>query len=349
MEQGNSIDNGAAKGTGFKRYATKRMIVVVLLAVTGIWIVGLVLSFSKPADLAPPRAEHVGAPEPAGEAPEPAGHAQPSAHSKPEITPVTPFTPALSENDFVGIAFVQAVIAPMRHELDERFWGWRPNDILDFTDNINNFQLGVIETTRRTVERLTENISRTGSTAAFDKNLENARSSCFMVEAVRYWFPSPERKYEDGLEELETYMEKLRKGEAAFYTRADNLIPLLAEFEHLLGSCDDNLVKATEKNGSEVSFFRADDYLYYSKGVASTMATILEAVEKDFNATLERRNCLSDLHHAIESCHHAGHVDPVIVLNSGLNSIFANHRANMAAHISHARFYLSVLIKTLST
>ena len=31
------------------------------------------------------------------------------------------------------------------------------------------------------------------------------------------------------------------------------------------------------------------------------------------------------------------------------SSIFANHRANMAAPISHARFYLGLLIKALST
>ncbi len=41
-------------------------------------------------------------------------------------------------------------------------------------------------------------------------------------------FPSSEGKYNDGLEELEKYAEKLKKGEANFYTRADNLIPLLA-------------------------------------------------------------------------------------------------------------------------
>jgi len=55
------------------------------------------------------------------------------------------------------------------------------------------------------------------------------------------------------------------------------------------------------------------------------------------------------LHHAIESCHHAVAIDPWIILNSDPDSIFANHRSNMAAPISHARFYLGVLIKALST
>jgi hypothetical protein len=32
-----------------------------------------------------------------------------------------------------------------------------------------------------------------------------------------------------------------------------------------------------------------------------------------------------------------------------LCGIFANHRANMAAHISHARFYVGLLAAALST
>ena len=64
-----------------------------------------------------------------------------------------------------GVAFVEALIAPIDYELNQRFWGWRPNDAIQFTDNINEFQLGVLEVTRRASSRLTENISRTGSTA----------------------------------------------------------------------------------------------------------------------------------------------------------------------------------------
>jgi len=39
----------------------------------------------------------------------------------------------------------------------------------------------------------------------------------------------------------------------------------------------------------------------------------------------------------------------LIITNSDLSGIFANHRANIAMPISHARYYLKVLIKTLST
>ncbi len=247
-----------------------------------------------------------------------------------------------------GIAFIDAVIEPMDYELNERFWGWRPNDILNFTDNYNSFQLGVLEVTRRSAVILAERISRTGSTASFDNNLQSAMN-WFMIRSDRYWFPSPESKYKAGLDEFREYRERLLNGEATFHTRADNLIPLLIAFEDLLGSCDQNLVKVTEKDGTQVSFFQADDYFFYAQGVASAMYTILEAIEEDFHDTLESRRGVEVLHHAIESCHHAMEIDPLLITNSNLSGILANHRANMAAPISHARFYLGVLITALST
>jgi len=247
-----------------------------------------------------------------------------------------------------GVIFVEATIKPLEYELNERFWGWRPNDILDFTDNVNSFQLGVLEVTRRTVVSLTERISRTGSTAAFDPNLENAMN-WFMVKANRYWFPSPESKYKAGLDELRTYKKKLEKGEGNFHTRPDNLIPLLMAYEDLLGSCEENLVKAEEDDGSPVSFFLADNYFYYAQGVASAMGTILEAIYEDFLITVESRRGAEVLHHAIVSCHHAAEIHPWMITNSSLSGVLANHRANLAAPMSHARFFINVLIKTLST
>ena len=247
-----------------------------------------------------------------------------------------------------GVAFVAAAIKPLDYELEERWWGWRPNDIIVFTDNVNNFQMGVLEVTRRTTVALAERISRTGTTDAFDENLEQAMN-WFMIKASSFWFPSAESKYREGLEELQAYLEKLKEGNATFYTRTDNLIPLLSSFEDLLGSCDENLVKEVNEDGTPISSFNVDNYFFYTQGVASSMATVLEAVHHDFLLTLESRNATELLHHAIVSCQRASEIDPWIILDRKLSSIFANHRANMAAPISHARFYLGQLIKTLST
>jgi hypothetical protein len=247
-----------------------------------------------------------------------------------------------------GVILVNAIIDPMVYELKDRFWGWRPNDLIKFTDNVNNYQLGVLEVARRTTMILSDSISRTGSAASLDLNLEEA-INCFMIRADKFWFPSAESKYKQGIRELEIYKNKLMLGQAGFYTRSDNLIPLLDTLQQLLGSCDQNLVKKHEENGDEVSWFKADDYFYYSRGVAHAMMSILKAIQIDFHRVIVSRNGEESLHHAIISCEKAASLKPWIVLESSLSGILANHRANMATSISHARFYLDVLQETLST
>jgi len=403
-------NNDDRNKTEFKLYASKHVIVGILVTIAVIWVIATVLGFfgkpetvqvakkhdeetmpvstehetakkdahekaSQKAPVAEHDVEEKHAEEHTAEKGDTAGHEKSevsalkqTASQKPgthEAKPVSP-TPsvktetghgAVTHGEVAaeprvhkprGVAFVEAIIKPLEYELNERFWGWRPNDILDFTDNVNNFQLGVLEVTRRTVVILTERLSRTGTTAAFDPNLENAMN-WFMIKSNRYWFPSPESKYKAGLNEIKVYKEKLERGEANFHTRTDNLIPLLVAYENLLGSCEENLVKYTEGDGNTVSFFKADDYFFYAKGVASALSTILEAVQEEFLVTVDTRRGKEVLHHAIVSCHHAVEVKPLIITNSSLGGVLANHRANLAAPLSHARFYIGVLIKILST
>ena len=91
-------------------------------------------------------------------------------------------------SDIPGVNFVQAALLPLDNELHGRAWGWRPNDLINVTDNVNSFQLGVLEVTRRTAVVLSERLSRTGITAALDENLENA-TNWLMIKPNRYWFP----------------------------------------------------------------------------------------------------------------------------------------------------------------
>ena len=259
-------------------------------------------------------------------------------------------TPLKIYPNITGWAFVEASIQPLKYELNERFLGWRPNDIIvgKFTDNVNNFQRGVLEVTRRTAVKLAEDISRTGSTSSFNPHLESAMN-WFMIKPDKFWFPSAEKKYKSGLLELKGYQDQLVKKEARFFNRTDNLIPLLKTYRNLLGSCDDNLVKTHEDNGHEVSLFQSDDYFYYAQGVAKSMSNILKAIEHDFNPILKNRNGLGSIHHAIHALEEAEKIQPWLILNHDLSGMLANHRANLATAISHGRFYLGILITTLST
>jgi hypothetical protein len=335
----------------YTKFLTVRVVVGILLALVVLWGLWAFLSVFKEKE--PSHVVHIDEAEPLHgvEEAEVATHIRgeptihKNAHDLPHAVPE-----AASEHvaKVTGVAFVEATISVMNHELTERFWGWRRNDILRFTDNVENIQLGVLEVVRRTSVTLAERISRHGPTDVLDKNLENAMN-WFMVKPDQYWLPSPEDRYADGLKELDAYAQKLAKGEARFYIRADNLIPLLLSYTELLGSCDENLVKSKEEDGSPVSWFKVDDYFYYAKGVAKALNKILHAVEQEFADVVEARHGMDLLQHAVHACHLAAELDPWLVTDASLEGILANHRANMAAPISHARYYLDALAKTLST
>ncbi|MFH0728671.1 MAG: DUF2333 family protein [Pseudomonadota bacterium] len=373
----------------FKLYVTQRVVLGVLFAIIALWAISFLIGFlGKPAPSTSPQLathaagegnaagktadSHAPKVEPSVHENSPAvatagkteGHAAPPAGS--HETPATavpssghgakpapgswnsPVDIASKVQGARGVAFVTAAIKPLAYELNTRFWGWRPNDILDVTDNVNNYQLGVLEVTRRTVVVLAERISRKGGNDEFNKHVENAMN-WLMIKPDSYWFPSPESKYDDALDELRAYMESLKQGKASFYTRPDNLIPLLQVFEDLMGSCEENLVKAHEKNGDTVSHFRADDYFFYAKGVADAMGTILEAVTEDFTQTVDPRRGSELLETIITECHHAKAINPLYITNADPSGFLANHRANLAARISGARYALGLLINTLST
>ncbi|ETR69815.1 MAG: hypothetical protein OMM_03678 [Candidatus Magnetoglobus multicellularis str. Araruama] len=244
-----------------------------------------------------------------------------------------------------GYAFIKAAISPMDYELNERFWGWRPNDILNFTDNVNNLQRGILEVTRRTVVLLAHRIARTGSNDIIDENLENAMN-WLMIKAEQYWFPSPESKYNQAIDELNTYLDRLERGRATFFIRTDNLIPLLETYEDLLGGCDQSLTSKEDDDGP-ITSSRADNYFFYAQGVSKALGTIFRGIRKDFYVTLESVHGVEILDQAIEACDIATNIKPWLVTEGSLSSIFANHRANIGQPINRIRFYMNVLIRTL--
>lgn len=355
--------------TEFQQFALLRIIGGIVISIAVIVGLAMLINLFDPAGATDaPAASHDVAPEkpaaPMADITATDGHAPTVAEKESAVSAHPPVEPAKKAKsapahqpgafdaapgkETPGTEFVDALIGPIEYEL-KRFWGWRPNDIIQFTDNVNEMQLGVLEATRRASVVLTDKISRTGSTASLNPHLERAMNS-FMIKADSYWFPAPEQEYREAINNLRIYQEQLHRGEAVFYTRTDNLIPLLRAFEQLMGSCDENLVKSHEDDGSPVSTFRADNYFYYAKGAAIAVSSILEAVEKDFDRVLEVRSAKGVLHHAVEAAHHAAHLNPwLFVTEANHNGIFANHRANMATHISHVRFYLGLLAETLST
>jgi hypothetical protein len=263
----------------------------------------------------------------------------PKAQPAPAPAPA-PVVPLVMPPQPLGVAFLDGVVGPLQAELD-RFWGWRPNDIIEFTDNVNSYQLGVLEATRRTSIALAERISRSGSSTPYIPELEDAMS-LFAIDPRNFMFPSPESKYQEGLDYIRNYREMLRHGNARFYNRVDNIVPLLLTYESLLGSCTENLLDR------EVGFFEADEVFFYCKGVAAMIFSVLKGVEVDFVETIEAGQAKAVFNEVQVSLEQILVMDPWIILNSDPSSLLANHRANMAGLMSRARFQIHILYGALT-
>ena len=247
-----------------------------------------------------------------------------------------------------GARFTRTLIHSLDYELEERRFGWRPNSVLfgklHITDNINNLQLGVLETVRVVGLVLKEKISRFGDSDAFDPRIEHALN-LLMISAKQFWFPAADEQYRDALKQLSQYQRDLEKGVVHFYPRSDNFEALILSCKDLLGNCHHNLVKQVETDGSRVSTFDADDYFYYAQGVALAMSQILEATLHDFKEELELIKGTHLLSEVVTSLSVASVLDPWIVLNGDLNGFLANHRANMAVPMGEALFKLNSILR----
>ncbi len=234
----------------------------------------------------------------------------------------------------VGVDFVTTLIGLLRAELD-RTLGWRPNDIIvgKFTDNVNNFQLGVLEAVRYTAMRLKEDLTRHGDADAYDPHLVDA-VNLLLNRADKFWFPSAESQYNEALEELSLHLENLRSGKSRFIPRGDNLMSLMRSYKDLLGNCHRNLVKARELDGSEVTSSISDDYFYYSQGVAKVFYGILKVVKVTFREQLMVLDAMPIMDDMLSQLSRSVVLEPILIMESDLQWIFANHRANMAAPLS---------------
>ncbi|MBW1975749.1 MAG: DUF2333 family protein [Deltaproteobacteria bacterium] len=250
----------------------------------------------------------------------------------PEISPIP------------GVTFVETMIRLMDYELNGRFLGWRPNDLIigRFTDNVNNFQLGVLEAMRFTTLRLKDSLTRLGEADAYDRDLEDALN-LFMNKATQFWFPSAESQYKEAVGHLKKFLQKLKTGERRFYYRTDNLLALIVSYSDLLGNVNRTLIMDKHPDGRPVSWFETDDAFYYAKGVAHVMYEILKVVRVGFKEQLVTIDAVEIMDEILHELHRAEKMDPWIILDGDLDGLFANHRANLNAPLSEAAHLMSIM------
>ena len=242
-----------------------------------------------------------------------------------------------------GTVFATTVSALVDHELTSPT-GWRPNDLFLWgptlwADNNANRQLGIIMAVRESVRVLKDNLTKVSSTE-YDPNLV-AADTAFRNDATRFWLPSAERKFRDGVAALRRYTEGLHATppvSKAITGRNVELIRLFQTWGDLLGDAHANLFKDREADGSPVPMWRTDDYFYHAQGVAHVLHHLTLAVEREYSADFAANPSLrSLLDQVADALGRAAVMKPFVVLDGGAAGLFANHRRNLDVFMVDAR------------
>ena len=259
-----------------------------------------------------------------------------------------------------GLAFTKTLILMG----EEMMKAWLPNDMLYPTillDNPQNFQLGELEALRYAVRVLRDNLSRLRTTDKIDENIDKVYI-LFSNDPHKWIFPSAESKYRAGVRELKTYHDRLEKGDADFFPRADNLIELLSQLNSLLGGVNTRLANApgdqretlTEETAGDpytegerfvtirVPWTALDDNFYYARGVAYGIRQILVAVRYDFKEILEIKKATELLDKIIKLLNQS-QFEPILILNGSRGSVWANHSLQLLATLGDVRQKVSSL------
>jgi len=242
---------------------------------------------------------------------------------------------------------------------------WLPNDKFwptIFLDNIPNFQIGQLEAVRYNIRVLRDTLSRLRSTDRLDPFAE-AAFTALSNDPYKWWFPSAESKWKLAYKKLSIYLENLRNGKSHFYPRADNLIELLSQYASLMGGTNTRLINAppdvkkvleveqpskSSKSYVEVNipWYKVDDNFYYAQGVAYVLRESFKAIKEDFYQVLKDKNSLQLVDKILEDFRRCD-FEPLLVLNGGPGSIFANHSLNLSSIFNDARQKIGSLIVAL--
>ena len=262
-----------------------------------------------------------------------------------------------------GSYTTSALIEAMETLLNKR-GGYLSNDVMPpsvWLDNIPNWEFGVLVQVRDLARSMRNDFSRSQSQSSEDVDLIIAEPQ-FNFDSKSWIFPATENVYQEGIDALYGYLERLQDPstpDAQFYARADNLQEWLGQVEKRLGSLSQRLsasvgqirfntdlagdtaaVQSTETSQQLVvktPWSKIDDVFYETRGAAWALMHFLKAVEIDFEAVLIKKNALISLRQIIRELEATQRTlwSPMIMNGNGFG-LFANHSLVMASYISRA-------------
>ena len=236
-----------------------------------------------------------------------------------------------------GEAFTATLIAIMEHELGGTT-GWRPNDFFLWgprlwADNNSNRQLGILQAVRESLRVLKDHLTKVSSNE-FDANLV-AADTAFRNDPEKFWLPSAEGKFHEGIRHLRAYLEGLATTppkSRPINQRNVELMRLFQAWTDLLGDAHANLYRYPE------SVWSTDDDFYRAQGFAHVTYHLVRAVAREYQHEFETKPVMRPLFDEVaDALGKAAVMKPLIVFDGQPAGLFANHRRNLDAYISEAR------------
>lgn len=264
------------------------------------------------------------------------------------------------EQQTIGYASTDALITAMDTLLDKP-GGYLANDIMPpsvFLDNIPHFEYGAVIQIRDFARAMRNDFTRSQSQSLEDPDLAVAEPA-FNFNHTSWIFPRTEAQYAKGVAALERYQERLARGDAEFFARADNLRGWLSTVEKRLGDLSQQLTASVGQRRVNINlandpsatspadesgdvmvktpWLEIDDVFYEARGSAWALIHFLRAVELDFQSVLKDKNATVSLRQVIRELEAS--LNPVwspVILNGSGFGLFANHSLVMASYISRA-------------
>ena len=267
----------------------------------------------------------------------------------------------LAQNAVTGTTTTATFIA-VADKMLNKSGGYLSNDIFPpgvWLDNMHNWEFGVLTLLRDTARVYRNDISRSQSQSAENKNLAEAEGK-FFFKNDSWFLPSTENTYAEGIDFFKIYQQQLannQNNEAQFYARADNLQQWLATTETRLGSLSQRLSASVGKRQLntdlagdssasqstnapkdqlvQTPWLEIDDVFYEARGFTWALIHLLKAVETDFGDVLDKKAARVSLRQIIRELEPTQQTlwSPMVLNGDGFG-IVANHSLIMASHIS---------------
>ncbi|KEA65539.1 hypothetical protein ADIMK_0496 [Marinobacterium lacunae] len=282
---------------------------------------------------------------------------------------------ALGQEPVVGYYTSEALIKVTETLLDKP-GGYISNDRLPpgiWLDNMPNWEFGALVQARDMSRALRKTFSRSQSQSTEDPDLVVAEPQLHF-DANSWILPDTEGEYRKAIKALRAYQAGLAEtGEdsAQFYARADNLRDWLGDVSTRLGSLSQRLsasvgqrrlntdlagspgasqsTKTAHESEIQTPWTEIDDVFYEARGTAWALIHLLEAVEKDFGPTLEKKNARVSVDQIIRELEATqATIWSPMILNGTEFGFLANHSLVMASYISRANAAIIDLRELLS-